>query len=343
MSDGVPTPARSGATLGAYDILRVLERGVTETVYLAVKAGSDREVAIKVAAAGFAPPSDQQQNIAISKSLVHRHIARVLDSGEDGGLSYVVVERLQGKTISELIADPDFTWDLPASVDLVAQVCMGLHYAHERGLVHGNLTPANVFLTADNVAKVLNFGVPAAPTDDKTVVSDNALAGSFEYMSPEQLEGRRAVDGRSDVFSAAVILYQLIAERRPFDAPSPTATVHRILHDEPPPLDVAPKLHAAIRRALEKNAEKRFNAQEFAYALWMAISPDGDVLVEENEGPQGPPSETLFVDRGERPEAPEHPRIDAALPAAPIRTPLVYVAAAIVVTLVGVGMLLYAC
>ena len=342
MGEGVPTPARSGATLGAYDILRVLERGATETVYLAVRAGTDREVAIKVAAAGLAlPPDLQQDGLALSKKLVHRHIARMLDSGEDGGLAYVVVERLQGSTLATLMADPNFRLEVPTAVDLIAQVCTGLHYAHERGLVHGDVTPANLFVTADNVAKVLNFGLTNTPATDRTVLSDNAQSGSFEYMSPEQVARQRTIDGRSDVFSAAVILYQLIAGRRPFDGPSPTATVQRILHDEPATLEVEPKLHAVIRRALEKQPEKRYNAQEFAYGLWMSHAPDGDVVVEEADEP---PSVTLFVERADQPPAPEVKDAAPPAPAAPpMRAPLVYGAVAIAVTLVGAGVLLYAC
>jgi serine/threonine protein kinase len=205
------------------------------------------------------------------------------------------MERLQGRTLAELMSDFTFAADVPTRVDLIAQLCVGLHHAHEQQLVHGNLRPEHVFVTDDGVTKILNFGAtPSA--NDRTIVSDNALAGSFEYMSPEQIIGRDAIDGRSDVFSAGVLLYEFVSGRRPFQGGSTPATLARILRDDPPPLEGLDRLNTILRRALEKEPAKRFgSAQEFAYALWMMDLPVAPTEDEEDEA-QAAGSETMYAD-----------------------------------------------
>ena len=260
---------------GPYDLLDVLHRGPRAVTYVAVREQSEQEVVLKMAT----DPSrgELPADVLAARRLVHRHIVRVLDQGEDNGFPYVVMQRLHGRTLGELIADPGFDLDLPTRVDLVAQVCIGLHHAHEQQVVHGNIRPDNVFVTDDGVAKILNFGTVGGASD-RTMVSDNALAGSFEYMSPEQIIGRDTIDGRSDVFSAAIILYELLAGRRPFQGASATATLARVLRDDPATVDVPPRLNAVLRRALEKEPAKRYaSAQEFAYALWMMDIPDAHI------------------------------------------------------------------
>lgn len=264
------TPQLSKA--GPYDLVEVLHRGPRATTYVAVRDGTEVEVVLKMGA----DPSLEEGGSNAPPPLVHRHIVQVLEQGFDKGFPYIVMERLRGRTLADLIADANFVADLPTRVDMVAQVCLGLHHAHEQHLVHGNVRPDNVFVTDDGTAKILNFMTfSAAGTGDRTMVSDHPLTGSFEYMSPEQIIGRDVLDGRSDVFSAAVVLYELIAGRRPFHGASTTATLARILRDDPPALDVPPRLNAILKRALDKEAEKRFaSAQEFAYALWTMAMPE---------------------------------------------------------------------
>jgi serine/threonine-protein kinase len=276
---------------GPYDLVEVLHRGPRATTYLAVRDDSEVEVVLKMAA----DPSLEDAAAGVPTPLVHRHIVQVLEQGSDNRFPYIVMERLRGRTLAELMADPNFVAELPTKVDLIAQVCLGLHHAHEQQAVHGNVRPDNVFLTDDGTAKILNFiTLGAVGTVDRTIVSDHPVVGSFEYMSPEQIIGRDALDGRSDVFSAAVVLYELIAGRRPFQGASTTATLARILRDDPAALDVPPRLNAILKRALDKEAEKRFaSAQELAYALWMMATPE--VTLEADAEPEDGASETMIA------------------------------------------------
>jgi serine/threonine protein kinase len=259
--------------VGPYDIVELLRRGPRASVHVGRRPESGGEVAIKIATDG--PRADEWPTASVlaATRLTHRNIVRILDVGTDKGACYIVMERLRGRTLRALLSDGAFNLDPEQRVDLVAQLCLGLHHAHEQQIVHGNVTPDNIFITEDGVTKILNFGETSV--NDRTVVSDNALAGSFEYMSPEQIIGRDTVDLRSDIFSAATILYELVAGRRPFQAASTTATLARILRDDPTPIDGKERLNYLLRRALEKEPNKRFaSAQEFAYSLWMLHLPE---------------------------------------------------------------------
>lgn len=340
MSDDVSTlPESSGATIGPYEIVNVLHRGASATVYLAIVPGSDRELVLKVvaAAARDLPVDKFSPHVTIARRLVHRHIARVLDSGEDGGLSYVVIERLHGRSLGEIIADPTFRPDLATRIDLAAQLCIGLHHAHEHGVVHGNVTPDNVFVTDDGVVKILNFG--AVSSGDRTVVSDNAPSGGFEYMSPEH-SGGEVVDGRSDLFSAAAILYELVSGRLPFQG-SATVVPLAPIREDAASLEGMAKLDVVIRRALDRDPSKRFaSAQEFAYALWMVHLPDIDTGGEEDaEGP----AETVYAERNDDVNAQATtvaPEVEAPQLS---RQPLIYGAIAAVIIIGVAGGVMFGC
>lgn len=277
---------------GPYDIVEVLHRGPRATTYLAVRDASEVEVVLKMAV----DPSLEEAASSTMAPLVHRHIVHVVEQGYDNRFPYIVMELLRGRTLAELMADTNFVADLPTKVDLIAQVCLGLHHAHEQRVVHGNVRPDNVFVTDDGTAKILNFiSLGAASAVDRTIVSDHPVVGSFEYMSPEQIIGRDALDGRSDVFSVGVVLYELIAGRRPFQGVSTTATLARILRDDPAALDVPPRLNAILKRALGKEPEKRFaSAQELAYALWMMGMPEA--TLEPDAEPEEGASRTMIAE-----------------------------------------------
>lgn len=260
--------------LGPYDILEVLQRGPRATLYIASRPDLDGEVVVKVPSERSLTASDwPTPEILAATRLLHRHIVRLHDVGADGEVPYIAMERLRGRTLQQLIDDAAFAADVPTRTDLIAQLCIGLHYAHEQQVVHGSVRPDNVFVCEDGAVKILNFG--ATPSADRTMTSDHSLSGGFEYMSPEQIIGRDSIDGRSDVFSAAVLLYELVSGQRPFQGASTPATLARILRDEPPPIEGQDRLNAVLTQALEKDSTRRFaTAQEFAYALWMLEMPD---------------------------------------------------------------------
>jgi eukaryotic-like serine/threonine-protein kinase len=298
--DATKLPESFGATIGPYEIISVLRRGASATIYLAISPGSRREVELKVAAEaiGQAPDDRHSANVSVARRLVHRHIARVLHAGTDAGLSYVVMERLRGRSLRELIDDPTIRPDLATRLDLAAQLCVGLHFAHEHGVVHGNVTPENVFVTDENVVKILNFG--AASPRDRPVVSDNAVSTSSAYVAPEQVSGGEALDGRSDLFAVGAILHELVTGRPPSRGAASTVTLAPILRMGKAPPQAVTKLEIAMRRALDADPAKRFaSAQELAYALWMVHLPTPDA--ENVEAPV----ETLYVERPvDNPEGP---------------------------------------
>lgn len=332
--DETKLPESSGATIGPYEIVSVLRRGTSATIYLAISPGSGREVALKVGADAIRPlPDDRHaENVSIARRLVHRHIVRVLHEGTDTGLSYVVMERLRGRSLRELIDDSTIRPDLATRIDLAAQVCVGLHFAHEHGVVHGNVTPENVFVTDEGIVKILNFG--AASPSDRRVVSDNAMSGGFEYVAPEQVTGRQAVDGRSDLFSVGAILYELVTGRPPARQAAAAVTLASILRDETAPLEGLTKLEIAIRRALDEDPSKRFaSAQELAYALWMVQLPNRPTGADDVEEVV----ETLYVERqvDNAEKTIVEPKVE---PRGLLRQPWIYgVIAAVMVVVVAVG------
>jgi serine/threonine-protein kinase len=334
------------ASIGHYELLKPIGRGATGIVYLARAEGSDREVAVKVLHGGGGPEAHERftREVAIAKRLIHRHMVRVLDAGEDDGAPYLVMEMLRGQSLRDVIGQASTGIDVDTAVDLVAQLCVGLHHAHEQGLVHRDVKPANVFLTQEGVVKILDFGV--AKLTDSTMTADGSLVGTLAYMAPEQLTGRSELDGRADVFSAGIMLFELLTGRRPFEAESPAAIIARIAHDGAPlpaqlpePLASLPDLDALLRKALDKDPEQRFvSAQEFAHALWrVALAPRAAVLPKPVVL-----SETLYADQLRDPLPQTIVAPPPERPAAP-RTWLYsgIAAAAVVIIAAGIGTVLW--
>src|SRR5262249_26985721 len=150
---------------------------------------------------------------------------------------------------------------LEAKLDIISQLCDALHYAHEQGVVHRDVKPANVFILTDGTIKLLDFGIAKMTTSTLTRQGD--VLGSASYMSPEQVRGSDTVDGRADIFSVGVVLYELLAGQKPFDAEQPTATIVKILHEDPTPIEtlvpnLPAQLVAVVNRALAKNPDDRF-------------------------------------------------------------------------------------
>jgi serine/threonine-protein kinase len=342
----VTTRTDARASIGRYELLKPIGRGATGTVYLARAAGSEREVAVKVLHGGGGPETHERftREVAIARRLIHRHMVRVIDAGEDDGAPFLVMEMLRGQSLRELLKQAATGIDVDTAVDLVAQLCVGLHHAHEQGLVHRDVKPANVFLTDEGVVKILDFGV--AKLTDSTMTADGSLVGTLAYMAPEQLTGRGEIDGRADVFSAGIMLFELLTGRRPFQADSPAAIVERITREGPSlpaklpePLASLPDLDGLLRRALDKDPDRRFvSAQEFAHALWkVALAPRAAVLPKPVVL-----GDTLLADQMREP-LPQTVSVPKTVVVPPRRT-LVYSAigaAIVVIAAAGVGTVLW--
>jgi serine/threonine-protein kinase len=300
----VPTPgggsgrSKIPTQIGRYQVLERVGKGGMGVLYRGIDPVLDREVAIKLMLGDFSDDTEQlrprfyREARAVAK-LQHRNIVTVFEFAEDGTTPYIVMEFLRGTSLaSRLEATPPLTLD--DKLDIIAQLCAGLSYAHDQGVVHRDVKPANIFLLTDSSVKLLDFGIAKLTTSNLTRQGD--VLGSPSYMSPEQIMGRETVDGRADIFSTGVVLYELLVGRKPFEADSTTAIVLKILNEEPPAPDaidpaVPPRLAAIVRRALQKDAANRYEtAADFARELQIVRRSlqSGEMRTIAMTGPIGP-------------------------------------------------------
>ena len=251
--------------IGRYQILERVGKGGMGVLYRGIDPVLDREVAIKLMLVDFSEDEEQLRprfyvEARAAAKLQHRNIVTVFEFAEEGNTPYIVMEFLRGTSLAARIVSP-LPLALDAKLDIIAQLCDALHYAHEQGVVHRDVKPANVFLLTDGTVKLLDFGIAKMASSGLTRQGD--VLGSASYMSPEQVRGSDMVDGRADIFSVGVVMYELLAGRKPFEADQPTATIVKILNDPPPAIetlapDLPAQLVAAVNRALAKDPAERY-------------------------------------------------------------------------------------
>ena len=261
--------AATPTKIGRYQILERVGRGGMGVLYRGFDPILDREVAIKVMLADFSEDTEQmrprfyREAKAVAK-LQHRNIVTIFEFAEENNQPHIVMEFLRGQPLNARMEQtPPLTLD--DKLDVVAQLCSGLGYAHTQGIVHRDVKPANVFILEDGTVKLLDFGVAKLATSTLTRQGD--VLGSAPYMSPEQIAGTQDLDGRSDVWSTGVLLYELLTGRKPFDGDELTTVVMGILKHEPSPVDQLipgmPKAVAeVVARALHKDRDRRFQTAE---------------------------------------------------------------------------------
>ncbi len=289
----------SGSRIGKYEIRRKLGQGAMGEVYVAYDTVLERQAALKVMATSAMDQSDlkarfEREAKAVAR-LQHPNIVTVYDFGYDtpsdpagtspasasGGAeaAYIVMELLKGTDLEQSLkfAPPPVS----QSLRIVLQVCRGLAHAHDNGIVHRDVKPANVFVTDGGLVKIMDFGIArwtqASQTKTGTVI------GTAAFMSPEQLLGHR-VDGRSDIFSLGVILYQLLSHQQPFAGEDVGQIFYRILNTQPPQLmlegEQIPGIQRVLDRALAKDLDQRYGAaHEMAQELEALIPGLGETLI----------------------------------------------------------------
>ena len=278
-----------GDKLGRYEIVSPLGAGGMGEVYRARDAELRRDVAVKVLPAELERDPDRlrrfEREARATAALAHPNVLTVFDVGHEAGRTHLVFELLEGSTLAELMRDGEI--DTRDALGYAAQAARGLAAAHARGIVHRDVKPANLLLTAAGIVKILDFGlariggVTAWDAEETTaeVTGPGAVLGTVSYMSPEQARGQ-AVDGRSDLFSLGVVLYEMLSGQHPFRRQSSAETVSAILRDQPPALvasrgRVALPLERLVGRCLEKRPEDRFQtASDLAAALEL-LDPEG--------------------------------------------------------------------
>jgi len=256
-------------TLGRYKVLGELGRGAMGAVYRAVDPLIEREVAIKTLLPNL--PEDvmaevRERFIREARSagrLNHPNIVTIFDVGEQDGMAYIAMELLQGRSLQDILKDKE-RLPFERTAELVAQVADALDAAQSFKIVHRDVKPANVMVDPSGRAKLTDFGV--AYVDSSTMTQTGTALGSPRYMSPEQVTGQ-PVDGRADIFSLGVMLYEMLARRTPFERPGDTtvfALMNRIAGEPHPPLrSIDPSIPAGfervIDRALAKKPEERYS------------------------------------------------------------------------------------
>jgi len=261
--------------LGKYEIRCELGRGAMGVVYEGYDPMIKRRVALKTIRADQLAGENAETVIArfrreaqAAGRLSHPNIVAIYDFGEDAGVWYIAMEFVEGRELKDYFqANERFvTADI---VRIMSQILDALGYSHRLGVVHRDIKPSNVILLAGGGVKVADFGIAHIESSNMTQVG--TVLGTPSYMSPEQIMGL-PVDGRSDLFSAGVILYQFLTGERPFTGSS-TATMHKVLEEDPLPpsrfnVQVPGAMDAVVRKALAKRPDERFQtAEEFAAAL----------------------------------------------------------------------------
>ncbi len=251
---------------GRYQIVAELGRGNMGVVYKAFDPVIGRTVAVKTMLPEGLSPEDYteyrqrfQREAQAAGILAHPNIVTVYDFGDDQGVLYLTMEYLEGVSLQQLLQQQR----MPSADRIIAlfeQVCSALDHAHSHGIVHRDVKPANIMVLANGVAKVTDFGVAKILTAGMTQ-SGHAL-GSPSYMSPEQVKGEE-LDGRSDIFSLGVILYEVLTGQRPFDGKNITTVIYKIISEDPvSPREINPAIHPGLcyvtGKALAKDRNQRY-------------------------------------------------------------------------------------
>jgi eukaryotic-like serine/threonine-protein kinase len=256
-----------GGTVGRYRILRTLGSGAMGVVYLAQDPQIERLLAIKTVRIGADEPAEiadrRERLLREAKTagrLIHPHVVTLFDAGEQNGTLYLAFEYVEGSNLSERLAGPR-PLALSEALRIARETAEGLTFAHRQGIVHRDVKPANLLLATDGTVKISDFGIAKVLGQATELTMTGTVIGSPHYLSPEQVRGEE-LDGRSDLFSLGVVLYELLGDRRPFDGDTLTTLLYQILHQEPPPMVLRPgvpaELTGLLSGLLAKDREHRF-------------------------------------------------------------------------------------
>ena len=265
------------STLGRYKVLKELGRGSMGVVYLGKDPTIQRFVAIKTMRLDEIDNHDKLQEVKArffreaesTGRLSHPNIVTIFDAGEEDDLGYIAMEMLQGTTLKQWSRKPNLL-PLEKLISMLATVAEAMDHAHQQGIVHRDIKPANIMLTTDEVIKIMDFGIAKMGTSSKT--QTNIVLGTPTYMSPEQISGKK-VDGRSDIFSLGVVMFELLTGRPPYTADNVSALLFAIAHTPHPSVkairpDLPPIVKEILDRALQKDPVHRYRrASEFATQL----------------------------------------------------------------------------
>jgi predicted Ser/Thr protein kinase len=251
-------------TLGKFELLAPLGKGAMGMVYRARDPILDRLVALKTVAPGLLAEKDSrarfQREARAAAKLQHANIVTIYELGEADGTLFIAMELLEGMDLAQLMAGAT-PLTREQKVRIVVDICRGLDWAHKQGVIHRDVKPANVHLGSEGTVKIVDFGI-ARVIDNANLTRTGLVMGTPTYMAPEVLEGAR-FDHRADMWAVGVILYELIAGRRPFDTQTIPSLIYKVVNEAPAPLDaqalgLPEGLVEVARKALARRPEDRF-------------------------------------------------------------------------------------
>jgi predicted Ser/Thr protein kinase len=263
-------PLATKTRLGPYEVITLLGAGGMGEVYEARDTRLDRIVAIKICKGGLSERFEREAR-AIS-SLNHQHICALYDIGREDSVEFLVMEYLEGETLEARLRKGPLPID--EALRIGAQIAGALDAAHRKGVVHRDLKPGNVMLTRSG-AKLLDFGLArigepvsfsgtVGPTAALPLTEKGTIVGTFQYMSPEQLEGKEA-DTRSDIFSFGAMFYEMVTGRKSFEGSSHASLIAAVMSANPPPVSTiqpmaSPALDRLVRKCLAKSPDDRWQS-----------------------------------------------------------------------------------
>jgi formylglycine-generating enzyme required for sulfatase activity/tRNA A-37 threonylcarbamoyl transferase component Bud32 len=296
--------------IGKYQITGVLGRGAMGVVYQGFDPMIRRYVAIKTIAspelenAGNEIYLRFQREAQAAGNLSHPNIVSIYEFGEDAGMAYIVMEHIEGQTLSDRMKQTDGL-TVEESTGIIKGVLSALSHAHAMGVVHRDIKPANIIIAGNGIVKVADFGIARIEASDLTQAG--TIIGTPGYMSPEQLKGE-TVDARSDLFSVGVILYEMLTGQKAFPGDTMASIIYNVINKELPPpselrIAVPAGLDAVVLRAVAKSAADRFeSSRQFAEAI--------DAVLEKHAEPlrfARPQTNAPTTDRSDRPTIVEQP------------------------------------
>ena len=264
----------TGKAWGRFQIKEDRGRGGMAVVYKAYDGILQRTVALKILHPTLAANDEFTERFRreaiTAANLRHPNIVVIFDVGSHEQYQYIIMEYLEGQTLQREIQD---TGRLPFAriLSILGQLAGALDYAHEQGLVHRDVKPANIIIGRSDHVTLTDFGLVKAAQRSQ-ITGEGSTMGTLRYMSPEQAMGRD-LDSRADVYSLGVVVYEMLVGETPFTGSTPYQTLHSLIYNPPPPLSlrnprIAPGVESAVLRSLAKDADKRFGtAGEFVQAL----------------------------------------------------------------------------
>ena len=304
---------------GRYRIREKIGSGGMSDVYLADDLTLSRPVAVKVLHSEYARDAGYIQRFRYeaqaAANLNHPNIVSVYDWGNEGDAYYIVMEYVEGRELKDLLREQGaFTPERAAEV--AAEIAAALQFAHRRNLVHRDIKPQNVIITPTGQVKVMDFGIARAASGTG-ITQTGVVMGTAQYIAPEQAQGL-SVDGRADIYSLGIVLYEMLAGRVPFDDENPLTVAYRQVRDDPVPPSmivpgIPPAMEAIVMKALAKNPANRYQtAQEFKADLLRFL--EGMPVSATPVMPAAVPPASAAPTAPTAPTAPAYPVAPAVLP-----------------------------